>query len=450
METAHAFNLMNVDSMVEEFLQQYRPGIITTHQMYFKTSNQISFNALIELLKNELRTGCVSFINKGSPIDELHSYLFYIVNAFCRKLCAPEVKKKSAYICPGCLFLGMATLVSFDKVFSCEECHDQLNKATDPKQIAFYKMFATHNKQGYRCADCNRFLPHPLENTAVTISCPYFDCYFVGKYNDLSKMHHTTSKTNPERLVLDVTNDGQRFYKDNLVSDEVSAYATLELKEDLQNKVAIIQEVISSQINHVAYSGSDFTVKHKQLVYEAFGILLERFPEEMVSYLLDGSRSGGFQHKVFQEYIRLLENSLPFFIIKGKRRFRVDSLLSEHLCIFDGISVFNSVITNKLDIKNGTTEFYIGGRKARYTQPYYIGKLLNIIHTETKESVLPLVKEYSFSRIRLQSVKAGTPVTVTHLRIPPHYQMGGMVYVNRVRKKIIDRAQLLLKRDNNA
>lgn len=448
MESAQALNLVDVDSIVEDFLHKHRSGIASIHQGYFKTNNQISFNALIELLKNELRTGCVTFINKDSSLEDLQSYLFYIVNAFCRKLSSPESKKKSEYICPGCLFLGMATQVSFDKTFQCDECRGQLKFAIDPKQIVFYKTFAVHNKQGYRCPDCNRFIPHPLENT-FTVSCPYFDCCFVGEYKDLRKMHHTTSQTNPEKLVLDVTNDGHRFFKDSIVSKDNNAHVTLEIKEELQNKVKLIREVISGQISHVAYSGSDFTIKHKQFVYEAFDILLQQYPEEMSGYLLNGTRSGGFQHKVFQEYIRLLEESFPFFIKKGNKRYRIDNLLNEHLCIFDGISVFDSIVSDKLDIKNATTEFYIGGRKATYTDPYYIGKLLNVIQMDTKEPIMYLVKEYSFSRIKLHDVKAGTPVVVTHLRIPPHYQMGGMVYVNRVRKKIVDRAQALLKRDNN-
>lgn len=446
MELARTLNLVDVDSMVEEFISSSHSSLVTLHQMYFKTGNQLSLHALIELLKNELRTGCVTFINKGAPLDELKPYLFYITNAFCRKVSSTGGKTKSEYICPGCFFLGMATLVSFDKTFQCDECRSQLKSATDPKQIAFYKTFAVHNKKGYRCPDCSRFIPHPLENTS-TVSCPYFDCMFVGEYKNLHSMHHTTSQTNPEKLVLDVMQDGRPFLKDNLVSGDANALSALVMKEDLQHKVEVINDVINSQISHVAYSGSDFTIKHKQLVYQAFAILLQRQPEEMIAYLLEGSRSGGFQHKVFQEYVHLLEGSLPFFIKKGNKRYRVDNLLSEHLCIFAGISVFNSIITDRLDVKNGTTEYYIGGRKASYTEPYYIGKLLSILHSETKEPMLHLVKEYSFSRIRFRDVKPGTPITVTHLRIPPHYQMGGMVYVNRVRKKIVERAQALLERD---
>jgi hypothetical protein len=164
----------------------------------------------------------------------------------------------------------------------------------------------------------------------------------------------------------------------------------------------------------------------------------------MIDYLLSGSGGyAGFQHKVFQEYIRLLESSLPFFVSRHRKLHKVDSLLDDTLCLFDGISVFNGKVNDNLVIKNGTHEFYIGGRKAAYAKPYYIGKLLNVIDSASKTPLLHLVDEYSFSKIRMRSVKPGTPVTITHLRVPPHYQMGGMVYVNRVRKKIVDRAKAL-------
>jgi hypothetical protein len=363
----------------------------------------------------------------------------------------PQVKKKTQYICPGCFFLGTATLVTLEKnIFRCEECKYQLNLAKDPEQVSFYRTFAVHSKVGYRCPYCKRFIPHPLDN-ANTVSCPYFDCTFFGEFKELNKMRHTTSQkmrhttsqTNPEKLVLDVTNDGNCFCKDHIVADNVNVQTALEDKQGLQNKIKIINEVILSQISHVSYTGSDFTIKHKQLVYQAFANILQKQPQEMVRYLLDGSRSGGFQHKVFQEYIRLLEESLPFFIKKGKKRYRIDSLLNDHLPIFDGISIFRGKVTDKLDIRNGTTEFYIGSRKGSYVEPYYIGKLLNLIHSETKEPLLHLVKEYSFHRIKICDIEPGTPVIVTHLRIPPHYQMGGMVYVNRIRKKIVEQLQNL-------
>lgn len=446
-----ALNLLDMDAAVEHFLHTHRQGIISLHRMYIQDNHALSLSALIEQLKNDLKNGCITYYNKHNSIQDIDGYLFYIANSVCKKFGKVSQRKQTEYICPGCLFLGTASLVStFEKIyFKCDECWSQAKLVHEPERAAFYKTFAVHHKLGYRCPDCDRFIPHPAENTEM-VSCPYFDCCFVGEYGVLARMYHATSKSNPERLVLDATDEDGQSWKNSLVSSEPDVLLSLEDREDLENKVSLLKDIIFSQNSHVAYTSNDYTIKHKQLVYQAFDALLKQFPQEMVSYLLEGSRSGGFQHKIFQEYVKLLEASLPFFIKKGNKRYRVDSLLSEYLCVFNGISTFDSKITDNLDVKNETKEFYIGGRKASCARPYYIGKLLNIVHRETKESLLHLVKDYTFSRIRLHDVEPQTPVIVTHLRIPPHYQMGGMVYVNRVRKKIVDRALVVLQKSENA
>ena len=169
----------------------------------------------------------------------------------------------------------------------------------------------------------------------------------------------------------------------------------------------------------------------------------------MVEYLLDGSRSGGFQHQVFQEYISLLESSMPFSFKKAGSIYRIESLLDDNLNLFEGISTFEGMVNERMEIKNGTKEFYIGGRKGAVTKPYYIGKLLNVLDKKTKTPLQSKVVSYSFSKIKLHDIAPGTEVIVSHLRVPPHYQMGGMSYVNRIRKKIVDRAQSNIDKDSN-
>jgi hypothetical protein len=431
---------MDVDSLVETFIQEREQGIATLHRIYFKGGDQLSLRALKESLVEELRTGCVTFINKGAAMEELNDYLFYIVNAFCKKSAQPIVKRVTEYICPGCVYLGKEySTIDINKVFKCDECASELKISKDPKSIHFFRTFAQHSKVGYHCSDCQRFIPHPLDNSIVTVSCPYFDCSFVGLIGGLHKMHHPTSKSNPEKLILDGDDGTHKVFP---LSKEVNAQIQLEIEEDLQNKFDLLQEIIESQSSNVSYCSSDATIRHKQYVYQAFSSLLEENPTEMVAYLLNTNDNHcGFQHKVFQRYIKLLEASLPFVISKRKKFHKVETLLDETLCLFDGISVYNSKVTNTFNIKNETKEFYIGGRKAAYTKPYYIGKLLNVIHGETKVSLMSHVRDYSFSRIHLRDIDPGTPVTVTHLRVPPHYQMGGMAYVNRIRKKIVERAR---------
>jgi len=442
-------SLVDVDTLIEEFLEKHSQGIVTIHKIYFHNSDPLSIRAVVSELTDELRTGCVTFLNKESPLEELDSYLFYIANAFCKKKAAPQIKKKTEYLCPGCLFLNKENLViSVNKFFRCDDCEEELRNAIDPKKISFFRTFFKHNKMGYRCNDCERFIPHPLDESPI-VTCPYFDCYFVGPWSSLRRMHHPTSESNAEILTLDMRQESGTTFKDALPSKTVDAQSQLEIQEELENKVKILRDVIDYQTNNVPYSSSDFTIKHKCLTYQSFSNLLKRYPVEMVDYLLNSSRSGGFQHKVFQEYIRLLEESFPFSFKKNNKQFKITSLLDPNLNLFAGISTFEAMVTDKFDIKNNTQEFYIGGRKASITKPYYIGKLLSVMEKNTKAPLIDKVTEYTFSKIKVQDIVPGTEVIVTHLRVPPHYQMGGMVYVNRVRKKIIDRAKLLLSKEIN-
>lgn len=449
MEVLKINSLLDVDILVNEFLKVHKQGIATMHKIFFHTSNQLSLDALIAELTDELRTGCVTFINKNlNTMDDLYPYLFYIANAFCKKRAQPLIKKLTEYLCPGCLFLGNVNIIECDRILECSECFDKLNSKLDDKHIKLFSTFAKHNKQGYKCSECNRFIPQPFNNIS-TISCPYFDCFFVGEFSSLKKMHHPTSQSNPEKLILDSSFDGKSSLKDKIKSSDLDVISKIEIKEEIYHQIKAIKDIIESQKNNVIYSSSDFTSKHKILCYQAFSVLLEKYPIEMVGYLSKNTRSGGFQNKVFQEYIKLLENSLPFSFKKNNKVMIVDSLLNENLSLFDGISVFEEIVNEKLIVKNSTSEFYIGGRSASYTKPYYIGKLLNIIDKKTRISLIDKVEEYTFSKIKMKNVVPGTNVAVTHLRVPPHYQLGGMVYVNRVRKKIVDRINAIFTKDDN-
>lgn len=436
-------NLLNVDSLISLFLKEREVGINALYQMFVRDNNQLNKQAIYSELSEELKNGCISFINKNYPLEEINIYLFYIANSFMKKNNLVHFKKCVEYLCPGCLFLGEENIIKYYNLFRCEACEEEYKLSIDAKKATLCRIFSKHNKNGYRCADCKRFIPHPLDSVK-NISCPYLDCCFVGDYSLLKKMNHPTKQFNPEKLVLDNVNNNFSM-KDLIISNEISAQSKIEIEEEFKNKVKLIKDIIDYQNNNVMYSGADFTVKHKTSVYHAFNNLLDKFPAEMVDYLLNNSRSGGFQHKIFQEYICLLEKSLPFVFKKNNKVVRIDSLLDENLSLFDGISIFDNFVDEHGNIKNNTKEFYIGGRKAAYTKPYYIGKLLSLIDKKSKATLINNVTEYSFSKIKTKDIAAGTIVTVSHLRVPPHYQMGGMVYINRIRKKIIDRAIYLSK-----
>lgn len=430
--------ISDIDVLVSDFVEEYRDGISSIHRFHFPNHDTLALNAFIAEISDELKSGCISYINNHDSLDSLNSYLFYIVNVNAKKRTEYKPKKATEYLCPGCLFLGKTNLVVDNRgILSCDECNSSLQSSKDPKLIEFLNVFVHHSKKGYRCNNCERFIPHTNDEIII---CPYLDCCFIGDAKDLKRMNHPSAQSNLEKLVADVSIV-------NAMASTVSPDDSLEAKTDLLNQLSVIKDVIGSLKNSVPYTSTDFTAMHKQQAYQAFMNLLEKHPEGMVDYLLFSSRSGGFQNKIFQEYIRLIEESIPFCFQKGKKVFRVESLLDDNLGLFNGISVFDAIVTDKCEVKNNTQEFYIGGRKASYVKPYYIGKLLNVIDSK-QESLLDKVVEYNFSKVRLRDIKPGTTVTVTHLRVPPHYQMGGMVYINRARKKIVTKSLAVLENEN--
>ena len=429
-----------IENKIDDFFIHYANGLKTIYSTYFSSVSSLSIAAFNEELREELRDGCFTFINNKYPKNELNNYLFYIANSFAKKTGVSN-KSKIEYICPGCVFLGKDySILEYDKLFKCDECEFEFKSNNlPPEKTYFFNTFYRHNKNGYRCPECQRFIPHPLDNNG-SIKCPYFDCIFTGLTLELDKMHHPTSKSDPEKLILDTTNDFNLSLKDKLISNTLDAHSKLEFTEQIKQKTNTIKEIIESQSNSVVYNSSNATIKHKQLIYQSILLLLDMYPIEMIEYL-SGHKDNyfGFQHKIFQKYIELLEQSFPFAISKNGKSYRINSLLDNELGLFDGISVFEAPISNKFVVKNMTKEIYIGGRKASYARPYYIGKLLNIVDKNTHNSLLSNVVEYSFSKILLNQVQGVSTVIVSHLRTPPHYQMGGMAHINRIRKKIVER-----------
>ena len=314
------------------------------------------------------------------------------------------------YICPACAYLGFKQIITGNKELYCTKCSHSFISETDSKKALLFKTFMAHDKKGFKCPSCKRFIPKGISNDVV---CPYFDCCYIGNTSLLNKMSHPTTNINAPKTLVSVI-------EDNKPNDQFKS----------------IKEIIENQKITASYNSHSSTIKHKQLIYDAYLNLMDKNPEEMSNYLLNGERFG-FQHKIFQEYIKLLEKSLPIFYVKRKEICVIDSLLDEKLNIFSGLSTFESIITDKLEIKNNTQEFYVGGRMATCSRPYYIGKLLDVMDVDNKASLMNNVKEYSFLRIKLENVQPGVRVCVRHLMIVPHYSSGAMSSINRIKQAIV-------------
>lgn len=389
--------------LIDIYLDRYQ---ISISYLFKKNIKKIDYQQFLILLQQELLKQSI----KDSCIEDQFLDLFYLTNQFVKKQ-RLILKSNIKYICPGCAFLGKQSILSEGSYLQCNNCKQWLVHCQDTKLIQLHQTFYKHNKSGFKCKDCNRFIP---TSTANKIICPYLDCCFIGDAKNLKKMKHPIIEQN------------------QVETDSI-------LITPVNNPTNIIKNIIEEQSNQLAFSKNNYTVPHKLFVYQAIKQLLDLYPEKMTNYLVNNSRSGGFQHKIFQTYINILEKSLPL-VVKKKRKFiTISNLLDNNLCLFEGISTFHTTVENNL-IYNKTEEYYIGGRKASYVKPYYIGKLIGLVNNKTNQSILHLVQEYSFNKIIVKGLEDNTPVTVTHLRVPPHYQMGGMVYVNRIKKLIADEA----------
>lgn len=312
------------------------------------------------------------------------------------------------YICPGCLFYNINTPVKYKHVCSCLTCNHNLKHETDPTKRKLLSAFVNHSKSGFKCPDCCRFLPQSLDKNNVII-CPYPNCVFIGRSDSLKRMRHPATKNNVVKVDLNIS-------------------------EPAPNIVPILN-IIKEHVANLHYvNNNGCSAKQKTFVYQAFENLLKRYPNDMSKYLLQEKRGSSLQSKLFQEYVSILENNIPFSYRKGKKLISVDSLNHPKFLPFEGLSKFDAVVDDSRNIKNNTKEIYIGSRKSYYCQSCYIGKLLDVVD-ESGKSLLSNVLEYSFSIIKT-NLSPGTKVHVSHLRIPAHYQVGILSHINRIKKQI--------------
>lgn len=443
----------HINAVVLDFLEEKKSLISHYCKIAYDDVNEVSLGAFKTLLLEELRNVLISFINKGHEISDerVIKYLTIATKQIAKKTSNSD--KKIVPVCPGCRYLDRVTILTINnKLYNCHNCQQDLNSSDNPEKLNLYVTFAQHNRKGYRCGDCERFIPEPMSDNSI-LSCPYTDCIFSGKISELEEMRHPTIRGNYDITALDSPvgkfgSTSTLTLKDSLSdsrgNDTSSTGMRLQLNEDVQHQMSILQKTISDQKTALAYRSNDSTLLLKQLMYTAYQNIIVRQPEEMLAYLVHQTRNGGLQHKIFQEFIRLLEANLPFTYTKNGKTKEIKTLLHPSLCIFQGESVFDSVVESDHRIDNKTQEIYVGSRKGFYCRPYYLGKLLDVSDC-SGQSLMSSVEEYTFFKIIMKKdIPAGKEVKVRHLRVPPHYQMGAMVHLNRIRRTIVDKVYLTL------
>lgn len=454
--------------IIPELMIFYQPKIDSHAQrVYGSVSGNVARNSFRETAKATLYNGLNTFLFKSQHWQsgrDINTYLLTCLKRLADQVFWDQSSAKRAYIlvCPGCRELGVKMfLVSESRVWRCTNCTTEYDRLADDikknknaanivslrARMQFHKIFALHSRRGYRCGEpsCSRFIPETL-NGKFGIQCPYPDCDFFGKVDELQVMSHPSALTHRQMVSLNKpmncvggegsTSELQDFFK----AEELPTDEKIVLEQSFKNEYSILLSVIDQQITSVKRTNSNVTKIQKLLMYEAFKSMCKKNPEEMVSYLVHLKQNTDIpiQVRIFQEYISLIEDILPFTIEKDGNKIDIISINDPYLSLFTGLSVFDAVVKNDGSIPNNTVETYTGSRKYKMFGPCFLGKLIDIVNKSTGKSIMDNIKGYSFVQIE-SSLPPGTIVTVSHYRIPSHYEMGSLVHLQRIRRHLVDK-----------
>ena len=459
--------------VVPELLEFYSVKINSLAYRAYGTNGSalpsIARRAFLERAKSEMRAGLFTFVFKSEHWRhgrDVNTYVLTCLNRLADRIRwdYDTVKKVNKPICPGCKHFGRREfLVQESKAWACQSCMDELSRLENEfaakrkgfidskttisyeSKIKLHRIFAIHSRTGYRCPDCSKFIPESACG-AYGISCPYDDCMFFGSLAKLDKMAHPVGLSQQLSLSLQAPADSNAphagQFQDFIVADNnVDPEVEIEVCQNFIRDLDIVTSVISDQVESIKRVNSVGTMMQKLLMYEAYQRMLKKYPEEMVSYLVHRKQSADFpiQARIFQEYALLMEDALPYTIKRNDDIYDVVSLTDPNIQLFSGISEFDATVRWDRTIPNNTTETYTGGRKFKCYGPCFIGMLINVIDKSNNTSMMDMVDNYSFVQIKMkESIEIGTHVRVKHFRIIPHYEMGGLVYLQRIRKKIVD------------
>lgn len=471
--------VLNASQLSREDVEKIIPDVAKFYEQridrlavraYGSGLGEVAKNAFRAYARVTLHEGMSTFIftkEHWRTGRDMNPYLLLCLRRLADRLFYEQAstKKQSSLICPGCRELPgnpKVLLVAEAKVWRCTNCTSELDRLQDDQRhgrvpvgeqgnyqsrIGIHKNFAVHSRRGFRCPDpeCARFIPESM-NGRYGIACPYSDCSFFGQAADLIEMAHPVSLTVRQNLSLNqtvqkgdaggaTTTELQDFF----AAEEIPPDEKISMNQSFEKEYKILLEVIESQMQTVRRMNNNGTRTQKLLMYEAFKRLCFAHPDEMVSYLVHLKQSAEvpLQPRIFQEYVALMEDALPITLERRGEEIEIISISDPELGLFIGKSEFTAVVGKEGAIPNNTIETYVGNRMYINHGPCYLGRLIDVQSKDGK-SLLSEVKSYSFVQIE-SFLPEGTEVTVKHYRIPAHYEMLSLVFLQRIRRHIVDR-----------
>lgn len=449
-ERASKINEEDVEWLVEELMEHFS-GRIHSLSTYVHGSEQgVALEAFKEWARKTLDKGVRTFIFKKEHWRNGRSIGSYLAKALTKlgdtlKHDIDFVKRVSTPICPACKTLNQKEFLVYEgKLLRCAACtceHTRLEEKNrtirEEYEYRIHKVFSLHSRKGRRCPACDRFIPESYINAQETnrVSCPYDNCVWFGIESELDTMNHPLGQSTGMTVSINTPiSEGNTEMGDLIDAQEINPDIRMEQSEKYQKELTIAQDVIKIQKSRSLREPMKKVIK-KYLMYEAFQSLLNSDPEGMIAYLIHGKALGErpIQSLIFQKYIRLLENRLPFNIYSEDGETEVYSLLDPELNLFLGTSEFQALVRESGLVPNNTHEVFTG---TKCKGPCFIGLLCDVTDVDGN-SLLSEVEYYTFSSIKMKStVPENTLVNVVHFRIPPHYEMYSLVNLQRCRKRI--------------
>lgn len=441
--------------IIPELLTFYQSKINFLSNKIYNSPNEVSSASFKEEAKKELYSALNVFLFKAEHWRsgrDINPYLMTVISRLAAKLKVNQeaIKKVNIPICPFCKENSnkRESLILEDNLLRCNSCTKQAEILSDQKEKRFiYQKFALHSRKGYKCPDCFKFIPDSSFSKEEIIICPYASCCFIGELKDLTPMAHpaclsnrlTVSLQTPISSSSSSSSTAASFtIQDMIKSEHIDVDARMDIHENFRFEYQSLINIIISQIEIVKKNNP--LSFQKILMLEAFKIMTEKYPDDMVSYLMHQQQrlDSPIQCKILQEYANIIENYLPTSIKKNGKEIPIVDLSDPNLGLFLGISKFENIISKNRIIHSEIKEDYIGVKSNKNYGKRLIGKLIDVIDIETGISILNQVKEYRFSNIIMnENANPGGKVLVKCLVIPPHPETGAMCFLQRCRKSLV-------------
>lgn len=447
-EQASHLSEQDLSWILPEIYNKYTP-IIRNYSNAAKQNDKLAKAAFEENAKQFLNQAVKTFLFKKQHWKENKNLHFYLIktlsNLKSEKIIENSTNKLFNYpICPLCKIDKHKEFLSIeDDFFVCDRCKD-LSGIDSSYKNDLRKIFSKHSKKGVRCPDCKKWIPNSAFKEGI-MPCIY-NCGFIGYYSEYKVCSHPVSlRSNNKIKSLNDENFQGRKLEDTISSYDISGQDKIHFNESLENEYNIILNVLLQQQKMLYNTCTQATLVQKKLMYQAFINILKENPYDMTMYLghQKNVSKTPLQCRIFQEYADLILNYMPFDIIKGKNKSEIIDPCDPRLSLFLGISTYDAIVGDNGIVPNQTKENYIGGKQIKDYGPCFIGKLISV---SSGNISIDNVEYYTFNEIKTNLDK-GTKVQVKHFRIPSHYEMHSLVFLQRIRRAVVDKVYLLLNKE---